>query len=112
MVSHYLERCFFKKNLQTMTTSLSHFAFLFLLPGLVQSDHVFFDDDKHECTHTLPFPVHKKAGFTPDRVAVFLFHVYYNEILNKNCPVVPGSLAQAFDTISSITSAKCILLFN
>ena len=88
------------------------FCVFFLLPGLVKSDHVFFDDDKHECTHTLPFPVRKKAGFTLDRVAVFHFHVYYNEISNKNCPVVPGSLAQAFDTISSITSAKCILLFN
>ena len=88
------------------------FCVFFLLPGLVKSDHVFFDDDKHECTHTLPFPVRKKAGFTLDRVAVFHFHVYYNEISNKNCPVVPGSLALAFDTISSITSAKCILLFN
>lgn len=81
-----------------MTTSLSHFAF-FLLPGLVKSDHVFFDDDKHECTHTLPFPVHKKAGFTLDRVAVFLFHVYYNEISNKNCPVVPGSLLIPFPAL-------------
>ena len=101
----------FKKKLANDDHLAFTFCVFFLLPGLVQSDHVFFDDGKHECTHTLPFPVHK-AGFTLDRVAVFLFHVYYNEISNKNRPVVPGSLAQAFDTIYSIMSAKCILLYN